>query len=101
MTWLNKLFGRTLASFKPSGEAAYQPPVMFACGKWVVYNDRLGIITDLSNNGEAQIHLVNNAGETIGSLPAPIGQVRLAKYDEIPASRKQRSREEFAALGYF
>lgn len=104
MILLNKILAkiRNAPNLFTQAKLVYTNPATFLTkGKWVVADAKVGIIADLSNNGFAEVHLVNGAGETIGSLHAPVGQIRIATYLEIPATRRPPDLEAAARLGYF
>lgn len=84
-------------------------------GMWVVSvinsTRRVGIITDiapphLDEKGTpvpalCRLNLVNEEGLTTARIPnEPLDGLVQAKYDEIPAPRRELSREAFAKLGY-
>ncbi len=66
--------------------------------RWVVYEGRIGIVTDLEENN-ATFKAVGEDGLTYASLPVNPYLLKLATLAQIPNSRKPK--EEVAArLGY-
>lgn len=80
-------------------------------GMWVVYKDetggapaldRVGIVTELKGSF-AELHIVDERGDTTLILKSmPVGKLRQASFDEIPATRRppDQERKRWAALGY-
>lgn len=107
MTWLNNFFGKVKTLSAGAGVPGramnigdYRSPVLMARGKWVVYENKVAIVAGIEASGIAELHFVNDVGVTVGSLPVPVGQFRLAKYLEIPAARRPADANWAASLGY-
>lgn len=83
-----------------SRSVQYLPPVLLQRGKWVNFQDRIGIVTDVSNAAYIVIDFVDANGITVETGKAPPGLVRLAKLMEIPALRRPDSAVG-QSLGYF
>jgi len=67
-------------------------------GMWVMTSKGIGIVFDLKNN---LVHLVNENGETVNALVATPSQMRQARFEEIPKSRKVGlTADQAAELGY-
>ena len=84
-----------------SSSSSFPSTTMLVRGKWIVAQNKVGIIANILPDNFVEVHFVNAIGITVGSLPVPASEVRLALYDEIPEARRHRTRNEFAALGYF
>lgn len=70
--------------------------------KWVVHNDQVAIVYELDRGGFATLHYVNSEGFTVREGRANCGELRLAKFLEIPESRRIGMSPQYAAtLGYF
>ena len=70
-------------------------------GKWIVVNQAIGILANISGFPVVEVHLTNQAGETIGVIQTHMDQIRVAKYLEIPESRRPVDYAYAAAiLGY-
>lgn len=71
--------------------------------KWVMHADRIGIIYELDAAGFAVVHYVNPAtGQTVAACKVRCGELRLARFTEIPECRKVGMSPMYAAtLGYF
>lgn len=66
----------------------YLPPVFMKRGKWVVVKGEIGIVADLSNANFAIVHLVDDKGITVKAIQCGINDVRIAKLQDIPLSRR-------------
>ena len=66
---------------------------------WVMSPQGIGIIFKLGP--QCEVHLVDPNGLTIGVSLLPVDQLRQAKWDEIPESRRSVDRERGYQLGYF
>lgn len=119
MTWFNKLMGRTkehtltpqiksseilnqsgLPFRMGNGQFVYQEPTLLKKLKWVTYKGKVGIVTDLSSAGTAVVDFVDSDGYTIESDRCPVGEISLARYDDIPSSRRHPDPQYMAQLGY-
>lgn len=104
MMWLNNLLDRARKQrVARDVQAQVAPPILLAKGKWIVWKDRVGILYDVADGGVAAIiHLTNDpAGETVGQLQVPVGELRIAKYTEIPAKRRPADPMAALRLGYY
>lgn len=96
MTWLDSLSSlKKLAFHAPTTqnipqntETAYAEPVFLKRFKWVSCSEGIGIVTDLSTSGCVGIDLVDAKGFTIRHVSVPAYDVVLAKYTQIPESRR-------------
>lgn len=80
----------------------YIPPVILKTKKWVVHNNRVGIVADLSEYGFAEVHYTDAEGQTVEvNKKARVGELRLAKWKEIPVPRRPISQQVAAGLGYY
>ncbi len=80
----------------------YVPPVLLRTKKWVVHNNRVGIVADLHEYGFAEVHYVDADGYTIAvEKKARVGELRLAKWLEIPKSRRPADQTVAFKLGYY
>lgn len=80
----------------------YVPPVILKTKKWVVHAGRVGIVADLSEFGFAEVHYVDDNGMTIEvNKKARVGELRLAKWAEIPLRRRPLDQRVAAGLGYY
>lgn len=79
--------------------------------KWVVWDNRVGIChrlfmgqLDADPNSpwvqKAEIHLVNDKGETVSVIVDAAATLRLARHGEIPAARRPESAVRAALRGY-
>lgn len=66
---------------------------------WVMTPDGIGIIFKLGVSSE--VHLTDIDGLTIASKIYPTVVLRQAKFIEVPAKRRQFSKELAASMGYF
>lgn len=57
-------------------------------GRWVVWNERVGIAHDVTDDGLIEVHLVNEKGETILVTHQAPDTLRHAKRLEIPEARR-------------
>ena len=73
--------------------------VMLRAKKWVTVKGRVGIVVSVDASGYVKIDLTNTAGETVEQIRVPVGEVRLAKYAEIPEPRRGDP-VRAATLGY-
>lgn len=64
------------------------PPVVMKKGKWVVYEDHVGIIAGMKEFPAIEVHFVDKNGETVTSAMVNYTHVRLAKHLEIPEKRR-------------
>lgn len=55
-------------------------------GRWVVAGGKLGVVTELAPD-ISTVDLVDSDGFTYFTTKVPTGQIRLAKWKEIPVSR--------------
>lgn len=64
----------------------------FATGRWAVWNDRVGVISQLHKQGahvhSVTLHLVDERGHTVEERKSSVNFVRLAEPHEIPAARR-------------
>lgn len=65
-------------------------------GMWVIHEDKIGILSKLD---PAEVHLVNELGETYAVVPAVLSGLRQATRLEIPEPRRP-TREKAMELGY-
>lgn len=56
-------------------------------GMWVRWNDRTAIVQGATDDGLIELHIVNNAGETVLVTHQPWESMRRAMIGEIPPSR--------------
>ena len=56
--------------------------------KWVTVKGRTGIVTSIDSSGYVKVDLVTVDGYTVETIRVPVGQVSLARYLEIPESRR-------------
>jgi hypothetical protein len=71
-------------------------------GKWVSVQGRVGIISELSSNDTITVDYVDPVtGYTTETARVSIGLCSVAKWEQIPESRRGISREAGEALGYF
>lgn len=70
--------------------------------KWVVVDEEsVGIVTDFDTSGMCTIDLVDSEGLTTTTVRVSPGNVRLARFLEIPEPRRAHlSRVKAAVLGY-
>lgn len=78
------------------------PLVLLGKMKWVMVQNinKLGIITKVDASSMVNVDLVQEDGTTYGSLRTQVGNVRLAKLEEIPVSRRPTNTAKAATLGY-
>lgn len=71
--------------------------------KWVMHGDRIGIIHELDAAGFAVVHYVDKTtGQTVAACKVRCGELRLARFHEIPECRVVGMSPMYAAtLGYF
>ncbi len=70
--------------------------------KWVMHGKRVAIFWDLDSSGNCTLHYVGPDGSTVEVARARVSEIRLARYLEIPKSRREHlSQVQAAALGYF
>lgn len=103
MTWLNSLKSLITSGLQTPAvpqESVYSEPTYFVRGKWVVCGEFVGIVTDLTTSGVIGIDLCNSQGEHAGHARVPASGVMLAKFEQIPESRRPFSREYATQLGY-
>lgn len=75
--------------------------VRLGVGKWVVHNQRVGIIADTRGYPVVSVHYTNDAGETALEVFGNINDIRIARLQEIPESRRPTDAAYAAAyLGY-
>ena len=97
MTWLNSLKSLVTRKVQP---ATYAEPTFFKRGNWVTCPDGVAIVLDTSSSGSIGVALIAEDGTTIANMSVPASSVILAKFDQIPESRRFFSREYAAQLGY-
>ena len=95
MTWLNRFRNFIL----PPRVVEHVAPLYLKRGKWVIYDKKIAIITDISNAGRAIIDFIGEDGLTLSRAIVPINDLRIALWIEIPASRRP-SVEAGRARGY-
>jgi dUTPase len=90
------------ATLPTSQEFTYLPPVILKSKKWVTHENskRTGIIYDMSKYGFVTIAFTNDKGETVTMEEVRVGELRVAKYEEIPAPRRPDKATAFT-LGYY
>lgn len=70
-------------------------------GKWIVANQSVGILNNISGFPVVEVHFTDAKGETIGVAQTHMDQIRIAKYLEIPEPRRPTDYAYAAAvLGY-
>jgi hypothetical protein len=75
--------------------------VKLGIGKWVVCQEKVGIIADTRGYPIVSVHYVDSEGCTILEVSVPIDSVRIAKFLEIPEARRPTDAAYAAAyLGY-
>lgn len=80
----------------------YVPPVILKTKKWVVHNNRVGIVADLSEYGFAEVHYTDPNGQTVEvNKKARVGELRVARWTEIPMPRRPLDQRVAAGLGYY
>jgi hypothetical protein len=98
-------FKSILNKFKSTvPDSVYVPPVLLVPRKWVYWENQklVGIIVDTKNYGTVRVHFVDAQGITTLDEEVRAGELRIARYDEIPAPRKIGiSREYATSLGYY
>lgn len=79
------------------------PLVLLGRMKWVVVENvnKVGIITNVEVNNMVVVDLVQEDGTTYGRTKTQIGNVRIARLEEIPACRRPANSAVAANLGYF
>jgi len=88
-------------SFFKSKPVVETPPVIKSLWRnnmWVMAPQGVGVLFALG--APCIVHLVDEIGETKGVVQLPAEQLRQAKWDEIPESRRGVSRERGLYLGY-
>jgi hypothetical protein len=73
--------------------------VFLRAKKWVTVKGRVGIVVSADTSGYVKVHLTNEKGETVEQIRIPVGDVRLARYLEIPEPRRG-DKVKAATLGY-
>lgn len=68
--------------------------------KWVVSNNQVCIVTKVYDGGYVDLAIVNPEGLTTGTHRTAVGNLRLARLAEIPASRRPTNPAYAATLGY-
>lgn len=77
------------------------PPGTIGAGKWVVANQQIGILASVTGYPVVEVHIVNDLGETTKVVQTHMDQIRIARYLEIPESRRPVDVAYAAAiLGY-
>lgn len=104
LSWITKTLFKKPQSFPdlvvPAKEI-YIPTIKIAAGKWVVCNKRVGIVAAVIGFPSIEVHLTNEAGETVEVVSSTVHLVRLARYMEIPEARRPADAAYAAAfLGY-
>lgn len=86
-----------------SPELIYTPPVLLKTKKWVVHNNsgKVGIVADLDNPGTVIVHFVDSNGVTIEVGNVRVGELRVARWQEIPEARRPKDQVYAASLGYY
>lgn len=80
----------------------YVPPVILKTKKWIVHNNRVGIVADLSEYGFAEVHYTDDNGMTVEvNKKARVGELRVAKWAEIPQRRRPLDQRVANGLGYY
>lgn len=99
MTWLSTLSSlKSLVSRK--AEIFYAEPTNLVRGKWVSSGELVGIVTDLSTSGTVGIDVIDTEGNTVRHEKVIAASVLLAKFSQIPESRRPFSQEYATQLGY-
>lgn len=73
--------------------------VVLRAKKWVIVKGQVGIVVGVDTSGYVKVDVTNDKGETTGQVRVPVGEVRLAKYLEIPEPRRG-DKVKAATLGY-
>jgi len=68
--------------------------------KWVTHGGRVGIIASIPNESAVEVHWVNSQGVTVEAERLHPGNLKIARYEEIPECRRPADRAEAACLGY-
>jgi hypothetical protein len=68
--------------------------------KWVRLRDEIGIVTELDASGYVTVDIVDSNGFTVRRVREPQGNAHLARYMEIPESRRPADPAYAATLGY-
>lgn len=77
------------------------PPVMLAPLKWVAWQGRhVGIVTKVDVQGNVTVDWVDAKGETMGTDIVNAGELQLAKYEQLPVTRRPVDKAYAATLGY-
>ena len=108
---LFNLFGKKPAPPIPAPESKQEqertygvaPLILLGRMKWVVVQNtnKVGIITNVEVNSMVVVDLVQEDGTTYGTTRTQIGNVRIAKLEEIPACRRPANPAVAANLGYY
>lgn len=73
--------------------------VLLRAKKWVTVKGRIGVVVSANTSGYVKVDLTNEKGETVEQIRVPVGEVRLARYLEIPEPRRG-DKVKAATLGY-
>lgn len=68
-------------------------------GRWVMYKNKIGIVTDLKEDGNATFNAVSEEGITYLQIKVPFTELVQATWKQIPELRRP-SKEAAAELGY-
>ena len=62
--------------------------LFYRTGKWVMANNRIAVISKLLPNGNILVHYTDAQGCTESAAEVVCNDVRIARYEEIPAPRR-------------
>lgn len=104
MGWLDRFFGRRddgrAAEFRYVSTLPVRPDGSeLRVGRWVVTDERVGIIAQFRAPNVAEVHLTNAAGETAEAVTRSTASLRVARFEDIPEPRRP-ARAEAERLGY-
>lgn len=100
MIWLKSLFARKPLS-PIQFDTTYVEPSYLVKGKWVVCDNIVGVVTDLSSSGVVGIDSCHQVtGDYLGHVVVSAHGVMLAKFVQIPESRRPTTKEYASQLGY-
>lgn len=67
--------------------------------RWVMYEGKVGIVTDMKEDGSAIFNAVDEEGVTFLKVPVAFTDLVQATWEQMPESRRP-SKEAAAELGY-
>ena len=76
--------------------------ILLVPGKWIVWNGKIrGILVSIDSASGGWMDQVGEDGITTGTVQITMADVRVARYDEIPACRRPADPLWAATKGYF